>query len=219
PQGVIVELALEMAAAAPRSLIHRGYHGAMGTQYKNSLQLVRSVACVNGLMGNFNQLGGLFPAPKVKLGKLDSVKYPAPEEVSDSMVDGSGDPERYPLTPAGLGLTHAIPELAMQGKLKAGFIYHNNPLRTNPNPARVIEGYRKLELLVSFDYVLSETASISHYILPESYYLERDDVVHTNHSYNTKQVAIRQQVIKPLYDTKPLAHILRELAPHLGIEN
>jgi thiosulfate reductase / polysulfide reductase chain A len=219
PKETIVRIAREMATAAPRALIHRGYHGAMGTQYKNSLQLVRSVACVNGLMGNFNQLGGLFPAPKVKLGKLDSSKYPAPEEVSDSMVDGSGDQERYPLTPTGHGLTHAIPELAMQGKLKAGFIYHNNPLRTNPNPARVIEGYRKLELLVSFDYVLSETASISHYILPESYYLERDDVVHTNHSYNTKQVAIRQQVIKPLYDTKPLAHILRELAPQLGIEN
>ena len=217
PKDTIVRIAREMASAAPRALIHRGYHGAMGTQYKNSFQLVRAVACVNGLMGNFNQLGGLFSAPKVKLGKLDTSKFPAPEAVSDTMIDGSGYPERYPLTPAGLGLSHAIPELAIQGKLKAGFVYHNNPLRTNPNPARVIEGYRKLELLVSFDYVLSETASLSHYILPESYYLERDDVVHTNHSYNTKQVAIRQQVIKPLYDTKPLARILKELAPHLGI--
>ena len=133
------------------------------------------------------------------------------------MVDGSADPERYPLTPMGHGLSQAIPELAIEGKLKAGFVYHNNPLRTCPNPARVIEGYRKLELLVSFDYVLSETASVSHYILPESYYLERDDVVHNNHCYSSKQVAIRQAVIKPLYDTKPLADILIEMAPHLGI--
>ena len=114
-------------------------------------------------------------------------------------------------------MCHAIPELAIEGKLKAGFVYHNNPLRTNPNPARVIEGYRKLELLVSFDYVLSETASVAHYILPESYYLERDDVVHNNHCYKSKQVAIRQAVIKPLYDTKPMVQILMELAPHLGI--
>ena len=42
-------------------------------------------------------------------------------------------------------------------------------------------------------------------------------MVHTNHSYSSKQVAIRQQVIKPLYDTKPLAQILGEMAPHLGI--
>jgi thiosulfate reductase / polysulfide reductase chain A len=217
PAETIVRLAREIALAAPRAMIQRGYHGAVGTQYKNSLQLVRSIACLNGLLGNFNQRGGLYPGPKVNLGKLDPAKFPAPEKLSGPMIDGSEDPERYPLTPVGHGLAHAIPELAIEGKLKAGFVYHNNPLRTNPNPARVIEGYRKLDLLVSFDYVLSETASIAHYILPESYYLERDDVVHTNHSYSSKQIAIRQQVIKPLYDTKPLAQILGGLAPHLGI--
>ena len=159
----------------------------------------------------------MFFAPKVQLGKLDPQKHPAPTVPEGPMVDGSGDPERYPLTPVGLGLTHAIPELAIQGKLKAGFVYHNNPLRTCPNPARVIEGYRKLDLLVSFDYVLSETATLSHYILPESYYLERDDVVHTHLSYQSKQVSIRQAVVKPLYDTKPMVVILNELSQHLGI--
>lgn len=217
PEEVIVQLAEDLAAAAPRAVIHRGYHGAMGTQYKNSLQLVRAVGCVNGLLGNFNQIGGTYFAPKPKLGQLDPAKHPAPPKVKGPMADGSGDPDRYPLTPMGIGLAHAIPELALQGKLKAGFIHHNNPLRTNPNPARVIEGYRKLELLVCFDYVLSETATISDYVLPESYYLERDDVVHTNHSYDSKQVAIRQAVVKPIYDTKPLVRILIEMAPHLGI--
>lgn len=217
PKDTIVTLAREMAQAAPRAVIHRGYHAAAGTQYKNSLQLVRAIACVNGLLGNYNQLGGLYPAPKVALGKLDPKQYPAPPATDGPMVDGSGDPERYPLTPKGVGLSHAIPELALQGKLKAGFVHHNNPLRTCPNPARVIEGYKKLELLVSFDYVLSETATLADYILPESYYLERDDVVHSNHSYSSKQVAIRQQVIKPLYDTKPLVQILIELAQHLDI--
>lgn len=217
PKEVIIQLAREMALAAPRALIHRGYHGAMGTQYKNSLQLVRSVACVNGLLGNFNQLGGLFYSPKPKLGKLDKAVHPTPPKVKGPMADGSTDPDRYPLTPKGLGLTHAIPELAIRGILKAGFVYHTNPLRTCPNPKRVIEGYKKLDLLIGFDYVISETATICDYILPESFYLERDDVVHTNHSIKSKQVAIRQPVVKPLYDTKPLAQIIVELAPHLGI--
>jgi thiosulfate reductase/polysulfide reductase chain A len=92
PQGVIADLALEMAAAAPRSLIHVGYHGAMGTQYKNSLQLVRAVACVNGLLGNYNQLGGLFEPPKVKLGKLNPDNFPTPPKAEGPMVDGSADP-------------------------------------------------------------------------------------------------------------------------------
>ena len=217
PKAVIRKLARDLAEYAPKSFVHRGYHGALGTQYKNSFQLVRAVACVNGLLGNFNQRGGMFDPPKVKLGKLDSQKFPKLPELEGVMVDGSGDVDRYPITPVGLGLTHSIPELAIAGKLKAGFVYHNNPLRTCPNPARVIEGYRKLDLLVSFDYVLSETASLAHYILPESYYLERDDVVHTNHCYDSHQVAIRQAVIKPLYDTKPMVVILIELAKSLGI--
>ncbi len=37
PRDVIVDLAREMGGAAPRAVIHVGYHGAMGTQYKNSL--------------------------------------------------------------------------------------------------------------------------------------------------------------------------------------
>jgi thiosulfate reductase/polysulfide reductase chain A len=217
PKEDIVTTAREMAAAAPRAIVHRGYHGAAGVQYKNSLQLVRSIACVNGLLGNFNQAGGMYFAPKAKLGKLDETKHPKPPKVKAPMADGSEDPDRYPLTPRRHGLTHAIPELALSGKLKAGFVHHNNPLRTCPNPARVMEGYKKLELLVGFDYVLSETASICHYVLPESHYLERDDVVHTNHSIDRKQVSIRQQVLKPKYDTKPMAQILIELAQHVGI--
>jgi thiosulfate reductase / polysulfide reductase chain A len=217
PKDTIVRLAREMAAAAPSAFLHIGYHGAMGTQYKNSLQLVRSVACVNGLLGNLNQRGGLFFHPKPKLGTLDKEKFPPVPKVAASMADGSGDPERYPLTPPGVGIAHSIPELILEGKLKAGFVYHNNPLRTNPNPARVIEGYRKLDLLVSFDYVLSETASIADYVLPESHYLEREDVVHTSSSYQSKQVSIRQQVLKPKFDTKPMVQILIEMAPHLGI--
>ncbi len=217
PADVIVQFAREIAKAAPRALIHRGYHGAMGAQYKNSLQLVRAVACVNGLLGNFNQLGGLFFSPKPKLGKLNKEEYPPAPKVPGPMADGSTDPERYPLTPKNIGLTQAIPELAIKGKLKAGFVYHSNPLRTIPNPARAIEGYRKLELLVGFDYVLSETASVCHYILPESFYLERDDVIYTNHSIKTRQVATRQPTIKKLYDTKPLVQIIHEIAPHLGV--
>ncbi|MDQ7781323.1 MAG: molybdopterin-dependent oxidoreductase [Desulfomonilaceae bacterium] len=213
----IVTLAHELAAAAPRAIIHRGYHGAMGTQYKNSLQLVRAVGCVTGLLGNFNQRGGMFFSPKPKLGALDKDAHPNPPRVPGPMADGTGDMERYPLVPRGQGMTQAIPELAIEGKLKAGFVYHTNPLRTVPNPARVIEGYKKLELLVGFDYVLSETASVCHYILPESFYLERDDVIYTNQSVKTKQVSIRQPTIKPMYDTKPLLEILSGMAEHLGI--
>ena len=115
------------------------------------------------------------------------------------------------------GITHAIPELAIRGELKAGFVYHNNPLRTNPNPKRVIAGYKKLDLLVVIDTVLSETASIAHYVLPESFYLERDEAVDTKHSGKKAQVSIQQKVIEPLYNTRSGTQIIIDLAKHLGV--
>jgi thiosulfate reductase/polysulfide reductase chain A len=82
----------------------------------------------------------------------------------------------------------------------------------------VIAGYKKLELLVAIDTVLSETASIAHYVLPESFYLERDEAIDTKHSGKRAQVSIQQQVVKPLYNTRPGTQIIIELAKHLGVE-
>ncbi len=217
PAKAIVRITREMAQVKPKALIHRGYHGAFGAQYLNSFQTARAVAIANSLLGNINQKGGIYFAQSAKLGELQP-KHPAPELPKMGKLDGTGIPGRYPLGSYGDGIAHAIPELALRGELKAGFVYHYNPLRTNPNPKRVIAGYKKLELLVAIDTVLSETASIAHYVLPESFYLERDEAVDTKHSGKRAQVSLQQTVVKPLYDTRPGTQIIIELAKELGIE-
>jgi thiosulfate reductase / polysulfide reductase chain A len=216
PAKTIIRITREMAQAKPRVLLHRGYHGAFGSQYLNSFQTARALAIANGLLGNINREGGIYFAKSAQLGELQP-KHPAPELPKVGKSDGTGVPGRYPLGSYGDGITHAIPELALRGELKAGFVYHNNPLRTNPNPKRVIAGYKKLDLLVVIDTVLSETASIAHYVLPESFYLERDEAVDTKHSGKKAQVSIQQQVVKPLYNTRPGTQIIIELAKYLGI--
>jgi thiosulfate reductase/polysulfide reductase chain A len=217
PAKAIVRITREMAQVKPKALIHRGYHGAFGAQYLNSFQTARAVAITNSLLGNINQKGGIYFAQSAKLGELQP-KHPAPDLPKMGKLDGTGIPGRYPLGSYGDGIAHAIPELALRGELKAGFVYHYNPLRTNPNPKRVIAGYKKLELLVAIDTVLSETASIAHYVLPESFYLERDEAVDTKHIGKRAQVSLQQTVVKPLYDTRPGTQIIIELAKHLGVE-
>ena len=212
----IIRITREIAQAKPKALIHRGYHGAFGAQYLNSFQTVRALAIANSLLGNINQKGGVYFAQSAKLGELQP-KHPAPDIPKMAKLDGTGVPGRYPLGSYGDGIAHAIPELALRGELKAGFVYHYNPLRTNPNPKRVIAGYKKLELLVAIDTVLSETASIAHYVLPESFYLERDEAVDTKHSGKRAQVSLQQKVVKPLYDARPGTQIIIELANHLGV--
>jgi thiosulfate reductase/polysulfide reductase chain A len=215
PAKTIVRITREMAETKPKALIHRGYHGAFGAQYLNSFQTARALAIGNSLLGNINRKGGIYFAQSAKLGELQP-KHPAPELPKIGKLDGTGVPGRYPLGSYGDGIAHAIPELALRGELKAGFTYHHNPLRTNPNPKRVIAGYKKLELLVAIDTVLSETASIAHYVLPESFYLEREEAVDTKHSGKLAQVSLQQQVVKPLYDTRPGTQIIIDLAKHLG---
>jgi thiosulfate reductase / polysulfide reductase chain A len=215
PAETIVRITREMAAARPKVLLHRGYHAAFGAQYLNSFQTVRALAIANSLLGNINREGGIYFPKTAVLGELQP-KHPAPELPKIPKADGTGMPGRYPLGAYGDGIAHAIPELALRGELKAGFVYHNNPLRTNPNPRRVIAGYQKLELLVVIDTVLSETASIAHYVLPESFYLERDEAVDTKHGGRRAQVTIQQQVIKPVFDTRSGMRIISELAKHLG---
>jgi len=216
PAKTIVRITWEIAEAKPKALIHRGYHGAFGAQYLNSFQTARALAITNSLLGNINQKGGIYFPQSAKLGELQP-KHPAPELPKMGKLDGTGVPGRYPLGSYGDGIAHAIPELALRGELKAGFVYHYNPLRTNPNPKRVIAGYKKLELLVAIDTVLSETASVAHYVLPESFYLERDEAVDNKHSGKRAQVSLQQQVVKPMYDTRPGTQIIIELAKHLGM--
>ncbi|MFB3887199.1 MAG: molybdopterin-dependent oxidoreductase [Thermodesulfobacteriota bacterium] len=212
----IVRITRELAQAKPGALIHRGYHGAFGSQYLNSFQTARALAIANSLLGNINRKGGIYFPMSANLGELQP-KHPAPELPKMGKADGTGVPGRYPLGSYGDGIAHAIPELALRGELKAGFVYHNNPLRTNPNPKRVIAGYKKLDLLVVIDTVLSETASVAHYVLPESFYLERDEAVDTKHTGKRAQVSIQQQVVKSLYDTRPGTQIMIDLAKHLGV--
>jgi len=216
PAQTIVRITREMAQEKPKVLIHRGYHGAFGSQYLNSFQTVRALAIANSLLGNVNREGGIYFAQSAELGELQP-KHPVPEGPKVPKADGTGMPGRYPLGSYGDGIAHAIPELALRGQLKCGFVYHHNPLRTNPNPKRVLAGYKKLDLLVVIDTVLSETASIAHYVLPESFYLERGEAIDTKHSGKRAQVSIQQKVLEPMFDSRPGTRIIIELAHHLGI--
>jgi len=216
PAKTIFRITREIARLKPKVLLHRGYHAAFGSQYLNSFETARALAIANSLLGNINREGGIYFAKSAQLGELQP-KHPAPELPKIGKSDGTGIPGRYPLGSYGDGITHAIPEMALRGELKAGFVYHNNPLRTNPNPKRVIAGYKKLDLLVVVDTVLSETASIAHYVLPESFYLERDEAVDTKHSGKKAQVSIQQQAVKPLFDTRPGTQIIIEFGKHLGV--
>ena len=208
PAAKIREIARGLAEAAPAAAVDTSWKGAFGVGYKNSTDTARAVAYVNTLLGNIGQVGGI---KQSKGASLASVPYPAPSKPSGPRGDGVGT--EFPL-----GTSHGLPHLSMQkaveGKVKAGFIWHNNPLRNFPDYEHMLAGYQALDLLVVTETHMSETAMQAHYILPEASFGERNDAVETK---GTTIVTRVPAVAKIHPETKEPYEIVQMLAQKMGV--
>ncbi len=218
PAAKIREIAREMAAAAPRAFLETGYHG-LNAHYKNSVQQAQMNVVINALLGNMFKPGGLLPTAEVEFGQLEKVK--PPEKEKGSRVDGAGVEGKYPTVEPGRGIPQIVPTLVEEGKVKALFIYHYNPLRTSPDP-EYQKKMKNADLVVVIPIDWNETALYTaDYVLPESYFLERTElpVSTSGHiTHDNPQIAWRQQVIEPIYNTKPLLEIMQGLAEKIGAQ-
>ncbi|WP_309498237.1 molybdopterin-dependent oxidoreductase, partial [Sulfurovum sp.] len=75
--------------------------------------------------------------------------------------------------------------------------------------------YEMMDLVVTIDTMPSDTVMMSDVILPECTYLEREDPVK---SFGGTQPAIvlRNKVVDPMYDTKPLFEIIKGLSKKIS---
>ncbi|MDZ4164327.1 MAG: molybdopterin-dependent oxidoreductase [Smithellaceae bacterium] len=215
PAETIRRMAREMAAVRPNCHIDPSWKGAFGTNYINSTQTARAVGLLNALLGNPGAPGGLTYFPGVRFGSLDKEKHPAPPRPTIPRSDGVGVKGEFPLGTSH-GLPHVLAKKAKEGKVKAGIIWHHNPVRNFPDRKHMVEGYRSLDLLVVIDTHLRETGMAATHILPEVSFLEREEVVE---GYGGRRPAIATRVaavpkLHPLTRTYP--EILTDLATRLG---
>ena len=80
----------------------------------------------------------------------------------------------------------------------------------------MLEALGRLDLLVVIDNYLTDTGELADYVLPESTYLERLDPVSPS-GYLVSEVALRQPVVKTMYDTRPAYEIITGLAKATGL--
>lgn len=216
PADTIRRIARELAENAPKAILEPGYHG-LHSHYVNSTQTAMMNVVVNALLGNFYQEGGLIPPQDVPFGEVDR-KMP-PFKRKGERADGAGVKGKYPTVEPGRGIAQITPQLVEDGIIKALFIYHNNPLRTSPNP-EYQKKMKQAELVVVIPTDWNETAvHTADYVLPESYYLERTETPkncsgHLAHPY--PQVAMRNQALEPIHDTKHLRDIVQGIAEAMG---
>ncbi len=117
----------------------------------------------------------------------------------------------YPpnILPAEINTDHA-------GRIRAVIVDSSNPVRTAADTAAYVEAFGKLELLVSIDVALTETAALAHWVLPASSQFEKPEATFFSLSFPDNHFHLRRPVMAPLPGTLAEPEIYRRLCVALG---
>lgn len=204
----VVALARELGGRRPKVSIYAG-NGL--EHHENGINNIRAIACLDGLLGNFDHEGGNFNAEKPKfrdltlydeiplrhLQPIGSDKYPVLYDVRQechtmTAMDTILNEKPYPL----------------KGIILAGA----NPVLTNPNTSKVIEALKALELFVVRELFLTETAALADYVLPAATFLENSEF-HCHPIHQT--ISLSKKIVSfPNCDSEFI--FLKKLAEKLG---
>lgn len=102
-------------------------------------------------------------------------------------------------------------------RLRAVFVSSSNPLRSYADTSAYEKAFARLDLKVTVDIAMTETAELSDYILPARSGYESYDGSFFSWNYPEIFFQMRQPIIEPEPDTKESGQILAELADAAGI--
>ena len=211
PAETIRRIAIEFAQAAPQAFAHPNWRTS---NFLNSFQTERAIACLNALVGSWARPGSLQPVGGEEVTGLGDIPQPAYPRVTAARLDGV--PWKYPLVPLKLGVFQELRDNILMGQpyqAHGWFVYRQNPAHSLPDRTKTAEALSKLDFIVTVDISMNDTAWFSDVLLPEASYLERYDPL----AVVDGTVFIRQPAIAPLYESKPGLWIFKELGQRLGL--
>ncbi|MEA2050254.1 MAG: molybdopterin-dependent oxidoreductase [Campylobacterota bacterium] len=217
----IYEMAREFAAAAPKAVY---YPGRRSTFAKNDFQLRRAMAIFQALHGAIDCKGGLVFGDKIDIeahegleplyakaesraaGKKENTKIGEAGYDDCAVVSGGG---------SWLSWRNHFLEDKQPYNVRGMFCYKHNPMMNMPNTEKTAQMLKKMDLVVTIDTMPSDTVIYADVVLPECTYLERTDPVKTFGGVEPS-IAVRNKVIDPMYETKPVIDILRGLTKKIS---
>jgi thiosulfate reductase/polysulfide reductase chain A len=211
PADTIRRLAREMANAAPHAFVHPNWRTS---NFVNSFQAERMIAVLNALLGNWNAPGGLCESAGGEAEGLGGIPQPAYPPVTAQRLDGV--PWKYPLVPLKLGVFQALRDAILTGQpyqARGWFVYRQNPAQSLPDRAKTLAAFNKVDLLVTIDVTMNDTAWYADVVLPEASYLERYDPL----AVLDNKAFIRQPAVPALYESRSGLWMFRELGWRLGL--
>ncbi len=182
-------------------------------QTANGTQSSRAFSVLQTITGNINVPGGWTISPRLAFGNVG--------------LKVQGEPigaDQFPLffevwgRKSPYGVVTVVPE-SIPEKLKAFYVVGGNPLVSMPDSNAFREAFRKLDLLIVHDMVMTETAREAHYILPACSHLEKWGVAYTyNVCHCIPFLMLRKKCIEPLHESRSEWWVYTELAKRLGME-
>ncbi len=138
---------------------------------------------------------------------------PGPQEIWETQVTG---------IPAinGMFPPNVMPEEIMSDhpeRLRAVLIYGSNPLRSYADTTAYENAFKHLDLLVTVEMAMSETAALSHYVLPSRSAYESWDSTFFFMNYPEVFFQLRRPVVKPEGLQLEAGEIFTRLADAMGI--
>lgn len=213
PEEQIVRVTKLMAAHAPKAFIEQTWRAALGCSYKNSMEGARVLMMVNALLGCFGEKGGMYYGVSPKLGDLTGDKFKPLPKIEAKKYGVS----EFPLASTSMGIANMVAKGAERGDIKGAFFYHSNAIMGYSNPAKLQEALSHLDLMVSIEIQMTETALAADYILPDTTYIERREVPAVVGG-KSPIVDLRLQGIDKVWeDTRPVDQIFTELAQACGV--
>ena len=189
------------------------YLGRRSVWSKNDFQFRRSMILLNALAGSINKKGGLVFGKPIKIPEEDlniAIYDNAKERFDlDGIVYGSAKGGSW------LNFREKLVTKTAPYPVKAMFIRKHNIMQNMPNIEKTKQMLEMLDLVVVLDTMPSDTAMMADVILPECSYLEREDMV-VSFNKIEPSLALRNQVIQPLYDSKSMQDILKGLGKKLS---
>lgn len=201
----IRKVARDFMANAPQAIY---YQGRRSTFAKNDFQLRRAQAIFSALGGGIDVKGGIIFGRALPLNGHE-VNIPmyanAKERIEKdaaALIVASG---------SWVAWRNMVTDKKTPYPIRGMFTYKQNPMLSVPNINRTKKMFEMLDLVVTIDTMPSDTAMMSDVILPECTYLEREDPI-KSFGGSEPAIILRQKVIEPMYDTKPVNEIMYGLA-------
>jgi len=204
----IIAVADEFASTKPALM--DGLKGLVN--YTTGLDALRTVFALNVITCNIDGPGNLI------LKELAPIDMPV--DIPEEAVTMS---EQLPLGPCmGYPLsqdlpTQLLPKAVLDGDpypVKSLFFHICNPAQSDPNTRLFEKMMAAVDLSVTIDIYMSETALLSEFVLPEASTYERAEVRES--LWAGPQVVFAQPAIEPLGESMPLYEIVKGLAEKMG---